>query len=364
MIVADWVYPAIEGLSVDWIATIEHINKGIAVIRIPRQEEARKPFLLYSLLDEKKRSGVLFGYVKRRDDKNDHLSLEELQKALQAGFHYENRLNQRLDGLETLIKQSSVQASVSTGDGLTTQIALRGKMEQRTLEGGGLDSQRAFVLSAFILESSELKSVFQVSEGAIRQRLEDPPLIREGGWGLRTHGRAKIIKGEFVRVVDYGYKILDLYRDGTLIFGVSAGNNFLAWGTPQEEQRLNPIALVESVYNFLKLYEFVLADLNGTHDKVYIRATFQNLHRNEIQSYLLPNDIQSWMHQARDIHRAPANRMEKTVLVEGAKFSPSAVGFLLLKEIYAWFGIEEENIPYTRHSNGVRTVDTDAIKQL
>jgi hypothetical protein len=45
-------------------------------------------------------------------------------------------------------------------------------------------------------------------------------------------------------------------------------------------------------------------------------------------------------------------------------FYPLAVTYQVIREIYLWFGLEEDKIPYFKDEGGVRIFDADAIKAL
>jgi hypothetical protein len=68
-------------------------------------KESSKPFLIMRTLDGEKHVEIVFGYAERKWDISRPLSVIDLQKALQSGFSYENRLTERLDNLEALVQK-------------------------------------------------------------------------------------------------------------------------------------------------------------------------------------------------------------------------------------------------------------------
>ena len=80
-VIADWVFPALENLRVEWFEVADR-GKGVAVISVPPQNAATKPFLITRTLDEKKAVEILFGYAKRRGDATAPRSVVDLQRAL------------------------------------------------------------------------------------------------------------------------------------------------------------------------------------------------------------------------------------------------------------------------------------------
>jgi len=220
---------------------------------------------------------------------------------------------------------------------------------------------RHLIITAYPSEPGRLRSVFTPVEGSIRKLIENPPHLRQAGWNLPTHEQAKIIRGEFIRVGDLEYGLLNVYRDGTAIYAVRADEGFLAWATPQNEQRINPTALVEIVYNFASFYEFVLKDFEQKPYYLFIRADLINMHLNGVISSLLPYPS-TW--SFRMVKPAPEENMSKTVEIHAENFRPEAVSFELLREIYLWFGFEEDKIPYTKVKDGRKEIDPDQILKL
>jgi hypothetical protein len=362
-VIRDWVYPEIEGITIRWAATKEDATKGVVIIYIPEQRAAIKPFLIKKVLDEKKQVEIVFGYVERRRDTSQPLSVVDLQRALRSGLSFENSLTERLDSLEALVKQLSDRAHMSqSAEALTETIDER---IGNTLAEGKIAQSRAFILAAYPRQPNELKTIFQTSEGSILKHLENPPTLRHGGWGLHTFSQPKIMRGEFIRVGDINYKVVDLYRDGTMILAVVAGSNFLAWGRSGTETKINPLSLVEVVYNFFSLYCLVINDLKNEPQEIMVRADFNNLHHNGEKTYLVPHGVHAWTYETPfEVNEAPEDCMNKVITLPATNFSAGAAAFTILREIYLWFGLSEDKIPYAKVSDGGSEVDPEQITQI
>jgi len=72
-------------------------------------------------------------------------------------------------------------------------------------------------------------------------------------------------------------KIIDLYRDGAMVFAGIVDKNFLAWGKGNST-KINPVALVEVVYNFVVFYKLVLEDFNNKTKQINTRIDLRNMH--------------------------------------------------------------------------------------
>ena len=152
-----------------------------------------------------------------------------------------------------------------------------------------INNKRIIILVAYPKEKiGELKSLFTNEEGSIKRKLENPPLnagkIRYAGWGIETLDQGKILEGQFVRVQNGDRKTIDLYQDGTLIFTGLADEKFLAHAS-ENGLRINSIALIELVYNFLSFYYEVINDLTIKPNTTLVEFRFHNMHLDDKKSY-------------------------------------------------------------------------------
>jgi hypothetical protein len=61
---------------------------------------------------------------------------------------------------------------------------------------------------------------------------------------------------------------------------------------------------------------------------------------------------------------ASAATCSRRVTVEASTYNPTRAAFLLLREVYVWFGHAEEDIPYVTGSGDDKEVDTSVITSL
>lgn len=360
-VIKAWVYPEIENIDIQWVPIKNDKNKGLVIIEIPEQKESVKPFLITKTLDAKKKIEIIFGYSERKGDKSQPSSAEDLQKALRSGFNYENQLREKLNGLEILLRQLLENYSLA----ISRKTKIKEKIIERiarALRHEGMHQKRALTLTAYPDQESDLKTIFSTTEGSIRKHLENPPTLRRAGWSLETLDQAKIIRGEMIRVVNGDRKVIDLYRDGTLIFAGLANQDFLAWSSSPEKQKINPVAIVELVYSFVNFYKFVLEDFKKKLESISIRVDLRNMHLDGVKNYLVPYKLGS-VDQLLETEKkdAPDNNgtIIKSFLIKD--FDVGIIAFEVLKEIYLWFGLEENKIPYIKTEGENRMVDPDEI---
>jgi hypothetical protein len=182
-------------------------------------------------------------------------------------------------------------------------------------------------------------------------------------WLLHHHRYVNILKGEAIRALLPDQKVIDLYRDGTMIAAVPADESFLAWGRT-DKQRLNPVALIEVVYAFVNLYSRVLGDFHAAPSTVTIRIELRHMHLEEQKTKLSPYGIEDAQQYGMHDQEAPDDHASLEYSIAVKDFQPASVVFSLVKEIYLWFGIEEDKIPYMKSEGGQRVFDPAAIQKL
>lgn len=234
------------------------------------------------------------------------------------------------------------------------------------------NNERMIILIATPKEKlGELKSLFTNEEGSIKKRLENPQLnagkIRYMGWDLETLDQGKIIEGQFIRVKNGDRKTIDLYKDGTLILSALADENFLAHAS-KDGLKINSIAMIELVYNFISFYREVIEDLTIKPDAILVEFRLVNMWFNNEKSYLTAGPIDARF--PSDKHEAPANNcsLESPINFKVEDFENGKIGeiaYKVVKEIYLHFGIslDNGNIPYTKTENSVVSIDIEKIKK-
>lgn len=364
----DWLYPKPDGLDFFWIASNNDPNKGIAVIKIPVQTDALKPFLIKNVLDEEKQIEIMFGYAERRRDNSQPYTLRDLQTILRLGLNYEQfikgkfeLLEQKIDGLSTNFDKVNYETPID----ISERLKIIDDLERLAVTVANLRFERYFSLVGFTDKPNNLKS-FAIAENGARSWLENISSLRSDGWTLRTYRRPEIVQGKLIRANEENYKIIELHREGTLIAAFAANRKFLAWGKNEADDRINQVALIEVIYNFVELYGKVLSDLEEDVKTAHIRIKLSNLFNNRgdnIKSYLTPNKIDS-LGASFERKFAPEDTMLGLTNFDTENFDSRIVAFKVVREIYLWFGFDEDDIPYTKIEDNVKMIDPEQIRNL
>ncbi len=199
-----------------------------------------------------------------------------------------------------------------------------------------MKQKRLIVFSAYPESAGELKTIFSTAEGSIRRRLENPPILRDGGWDLRTFDRAKIVCGEMIRVTFKEQSRIDLYQDGTLIFVARADDNFLGWiGTPGHP-KIYSLTIVEVIYNFVNFYKLVLDDFKQKPYAIFIRVDLRNMHLAGLKTKLVSQPI-----TGIGTKEAPDNNETIIERFEVEDLNVGDIAHEIVKKIHLWFGFDQ-----------------------
>jgi len=371
-VIKDWIYPdEIHGIKIYWKESKSDNNKGIIVIEIPSQKESLKPFLISKIVEEEKKlSEIIFGYAERKGDRSDPKKIKDIYKIMRDGLLYDKNIENRFNNLESVIQPFLKKRREEEQRNKNKDVV--NKRVNQILQSHMANNKKMLILVAYPKEKpGELKSLFINEEGSIKRKLEDPPLnagkVRYGGWSLETLDRGRIIEGQFVRVQNGDRKTIDLCQDGTLIFTGLADERFLARAS-EDGLRINSIALIELVYNFISFYREVINDLTIKPSIISVEFKFLNMHLDGKKTYLTEGPIDALFGDEK--HEAPQDNysLETPIDFNAQDFEvgkTAEIAYKVVEKIYLWFGIplDRGNIPYTKIENSVVSIDIEQIRK-
>ncbi|HEX5435444.1 MAG TPA: hypothetical protein VFY05_14490 [Candidatus Angelobacter sp.] len=226
-----------------------------------------------------------------------------------------------------------------------------------------LKDQRSMVIAVTPAQAAELKSILSEGPESIRRKLASPPSLRGSGWDLPTSAHVELLRGELIRTFERGRMIVDLYRDGTLIVEGQIHRNFLAW-SDKEDLQLHPLALIEWVLNIMRFYQVVLEDFRTPPNELQVRVELRNMHLAGRSTMLGAGPVHTFAPLGEGQRGAPADSWVKDHRFEVSSYDPEKTAFALIREIYAWFGYSEEQIPYTKNTPEGKAIDSNNIANL
>ncbi len=223
-----------------------------------------------------------------------------------------------------------------------------------------------FLYSMAPRDRTSYKHFFEL--GPLKVLLENPGQLRGSGWDLITHDKARIVKGEYLEVTSAERKRIQVYEDGSVFVRVSGDEDFLSWGQNtknfDDAPRLNTLALIEFTLNFCKLCSGLVNYMEPQPAEVNLKVEIRNAFFGDAKLFLIPHPVSSRAFTfTDDRHVAPesSGTRKLSVSTELLKSRADVVAFLLVRQIFYWFGVSTEMLPYTSTKDGATYIDENLI---
>ena len=369
-VLKQWIYPRLQQVEVKWFPSASDPKKGIFAILIPPQASIHRPFLLTRTLDAKgKHVEVVFGYVERHRAGVDPMSVQELHGLIKDGFRFET-LDQRIENIQaTLVEMRLLQPDMKLASSTQDSSKLLGERVAEAVIEADLGGKRSFSLAAIPTNTVEIQSLFERRDADVVRLLENPPELRQGGFDLAADASARIVRGQLRRAVTPRYKTLELWRDGTLVFGAAGDENFLSWGRHSVTAgpiRINPLVLIESTFLFVELSRLIYQHVTPQPSSVVYRLELQNMTLEGKPSVLIPGPVGSfaWEFGTGTRSPAPTPNFIYTITWNEPSIKSGEIAFQLVREVYRWFGLEDNNIPYKEQVDGQFAISPEQIVKV
>ncbi|HUD67442.1 MAG TPA: hypothetical protein VMQ17_22865 [Candidatus Sulfotelmatobacter sp.] len=213
-----------------------------------------------------------------------------------------------------------------------------------------LSDVRSFFLSAVPVQPVRLNGLYS-SKSAEYKAISEPPVYRQMRFDLNVQGPVQYVRGEIMRRVTMEERGVDLWQDGTLIFVGRNDEDFLGWAvrrTSENNQNnlyINNYVMTEVISLFLVLAIQILSSIQQPPERVRVSFGFM-WEKTEGSTYELshvPISPQVGSFQGRKV---TAENKIFGIDFELKDAIPEVEALKLLKEIYHWFGITDEQIPY------------------
>jgi hypothetical protein len=353
-ILSSFIYPPIRDLKIEWHPGNADPSNGIASIYVPAKSVNEKPFLVaQSELDSQVR-GHLFGYFERVGDDVLPTTVQMIRDTMKDGKRYGD-LNQRIENFEALLG-NLVSSRSAKQNPLTTERLLQRAADAKI--AAQLSDVPSFFLLASPIQPVKLSGLYAGSKSAEYKAISEPPSYRQHGFDLNPHNPLQYVRGELIRRVSNGRKSLELWQDGTLVFVGRHDEDFLGWAVPRKEANLyiNNYVLTEVISLFFVLTIQILSGAQDPPEKVRVAFGFMR-ESAENATYELSHHPVSRQFGSFEGQKVPAQNKIFWVDFQLKDAIPEVQALKLLKEIYHWFGITDEMIPYIDSKSVPERVD-------
>jgi hypothetical protein len=362
-ILADWLWPPIENIRFDLFPSATDSTKCVAVIVVPSVSGPDKPVLVAkTILDSPRRVEILFGYCERKQAQVNHHDVERLQALLRDGGRLDNEIRENFQSLHAMLEELRDQRVIERP---VTPIANIENRLNEAVRAVGLFEEPTFMLAAVPPWPLNLRSLFESREAPLVKLLEEPPEIRSSGFNISSDYNSRIHEGRLRRALIANSRLLELHRDGLTVFVTRGDQDGLCWGR-QERQReaylINQLVLIEMSYLFSLFVDIAFEGHLEPSSEVRMDLKMLRLALNSNHSYLESGPLSSY--GSFNKKQAPNETFEGSIVYRYKEVSPERVAVLIIAEVYAWFGFEEECIPYTISAEEGRIINREAFAHV
>jgi hypothetical protein len=288
------------------------------------------------------------------------MPVQQLRERLKDGFRF-SEFDGRLRGIEEALGKL-VATPTRQEPAISSNRLVRRLREAQA--SAGLQERPTMLLAAWTQQRVEIPTLFESQATDVVQLLENPPRLRNGGFDLNTRRPSEIIQGKLRRTKSTGNKLLEVWRDGVLIFAAPGDEWHLCWGMRSDDTtglRINNHALAETTFLFsklaIKLYEHAVPQPGKLKFSMSLGA--MTMFGKPCSLYPHPPDPYGlWVDETR---YAPADSWQGTVETERLGADPAVTSYRLLAELYAWFGFNADQIPYVDGAKTPPRIDPNLL---
>jgi hypothetical protein len=223
-----------------------------------------------------------------------------------------------------------------------------------------LDGKPSFVLGARPITKTDIPSIFRSKQAEVVQLLEHPPKLRSHGADLDTDAPAPMFRGALRRAINPGCKLIELWRDGGLIFVAKGDESFLCVpptpGRTNDRLTIHWIRLIEPTYLFADLSKKIYSHAEPRPEEVEYYVELHNLTRQQPSTLALPGDDRF----VYAVGTAPGPGMRSSVTVNIKTTGPGEIAFKIVALVFEQYGVEHDRIP-SQKTRGV--IDPDSLIQ-
>ena len=356
-ILADLVHPPPHGVSVRAFETAD--STGVAAIVVDVGAVTEKPYLVGKMLDENDISiGAYFGYFERKRDVVPPAGISRIQHQLSAGMQWSS-IDQRLQAIETNIASWGKAGPQLKRPNITD--AVRKERLTAARLAVGRHEEPIIYYTANTESDCDFPTLFTSRSERVVRLIDRPPQLRPQGFEVDAGDYSEILQGQLRRNVLQGYRLIELWRDGLFIYIAQGDEDFLGWrmGGENKPIHINNFVLAESILVFCGLMKFIFEEADPKPSVLRLSVNFDNMTRPSGSATL--RDAPESRFPGGNLRQAPEKRVEVHQLAEWKDYDPARMAYLLMEDVYHWFGFESQVIPFVDRTGAVPKLDAVKI---
>ena len=356
-ILANLVHPAPHGVTVRVFAG--HDGKGVAAILIDAAAMTEKPYIVSKMLDEEGANiGSYFGYFQRKGDTIPSITSARIQQQLSAGMQWSS-IDQRLQAIEGNLAVWGKAGPPAKRPSITDAVRKDRLTAARSAVGRHDEPLVYYMANAE--GDCDFPTLFQSRSERIVRLIDRPPELRRQGFEVQAGDYSEIVQGKLRRNLLAGQRLIELWRDGMFIYIAPGDEDFLGWrmGGADKPIHINNFVLAESIVAFCWLMKFVFEEANPKPSVLRLAVGFDNLTRPAGPATL--RDVPESRFPGGHLRKAPDKAVEVHYPAELQGYDPERMAYLLIEEIYHWFGFDSQAIPFVDKSAPAPKLDATKL---
>jgi hypothetical protein len=202
--------------------------------------------------------------------------------------------------------------------------------------------------------------LFDPKESDLIQVLEDPPRLNGNGWDLTIDESMVNLHGRMRRSMRPGWKLLQITRDGVLLFLARGDDDFLSFSTNQKPDGplfIVPFVLAHCVYVFSLFAQRVFGYATPAPSNVRYVLQLRNMENEKQPALLHPNHLEMNRHPALEYYRPMPHSSEGFEVTSTLGTPPGQVAYELVAQVFEWFGFDRDRVPNVRVQDGKAVID-------
>ncbi len=205
-----------------------------------------------------------------------------------------------------------------------------------------------------------MRGLFDPKESDLIQVLQDPPKLNGNGWDLTIDEPMLNLHGRMRRSVRPGWKLLQITRDGGLMFLARGDDDFLSLSTNQKPDGplfIVPFVLAHCVYVFSLFAHRVFGYATPAPSNVRYVLQLRNMENEKQPALLHPNHLEMNRHPALEYYRPMPYSSEGFEVTTTLDTPPGQIAYELVAGVFEWFGFDRDRVPNVRVTEGKTVID-------
>lgn len=209
-----------------------------------------------------------------------------------------------------------------------------------------------------------MRGLFDPRESDLIQVLQDPPRLKGNGWDLTIDEPMLNLHGRLRRSMRPSWKLLQISRDGVLMFLARGDDSFLSYSSNQRPDGslfIVPFVLAHCVYIFSLFAQRVLMYASPAPSTVRYVLQLRNMENDGHPALLHPHHLEMNRYPALEYYRPMPHASHGFEVATALDRTPGEVAYELVAQVFEWVGFDRDQVPNVRETGGKVVIDEESL---